>query len=191
MNRLCLSGAPYCSGLNPCETCHIQVMTRVLPKAMIAGGFNQNPVQAKAFFDAYVQGWKDLQSSLPAEAQRPLFQSPAPAAPSPPTSTVAPAVPEQPQELRASPPQPASPPPVEKSSTEPLPLPPVVVEPDEAVSPLVIPPPIVEGLTETEESVPDAPISESVPKKHRRRGLPRSLRRAKKVAGQNDTKKED
>jgi hypothetical protein len=53
--HVCLSGTPWCAGLNPCPTCHQVMLTRILPHAMVGGGFNGSKEQAQAFFGAYTQ----------------------------------------------------------------------------------------------------------------------------------------
>ncbi len=167
MIRLCLSGEPYCSGLNPCQTCHLAVMTRVLPKAMIAAGFNQNPAIAQAFFEAYGQGWKELQAGLPPEAVRPLVVAP------------------EPQPVPTTP-EPPPPPLAETALTEAPPPEPSPPEPEED-----IPPPVVEGLANAEEPESSGPPSATGVVK-RRRNDPRAYRRRKAAAGsRNESTKED
>ncbi len=51
--HICLSGNPACSGVNPCEACHKVYVSTILPKAMVAGGFNGDRAQAVAFFQGY------------------------------------------------------------------------------------------------------------------------------------------
>jgi len=58
--NLCLSQDPACCGLAPCGPCHHEIVTRVIPKAMIAGGFNGSQGQAHAFFTAYARAWEEL-----------------------------------------------------------------------------------------------------------------------------------
>jgi hypothetical protein len=48
------------------------VMTMVIPKAMIAAGYNQSLEVANAFFFAYAQAWQEMQATvLPALEQAP------------------------------------------------------------------------------------------------------------------------
>ena len=80
MIRLCLSGTAFCSGCNPCQQCHLAIMSRVMPKAMIAGGFNQDPIVAKAFLEAYMQAFRDLQGGVMGALQQQLAAAAAPPA---------------------------------------------------------------------------------------------------------------
>lgn len=62
--HVCFSGNLACSGCNPCPACLDQVRSRVLPTAMISGGFNQSPEQAGAFFQGFAAGWQQLQQAM-------------------------------------------------------------------------------------------------------------------------------
>lgn len=63
-HHICFSGNLTCSGCNPCERCAAFVRQFVLPAAMVAGGFNQNPAQAQAFFQGYQLGWQRFQQTI-------------------------------------------------------------------------------------------------------------------------------
>lgn len=67
MVRACFSGDPSCTGIAPCDACAEAVNTRVLPKAMVAGGFNGSIEIASRFFDAYSAAKKELQEKAPHE----------------------------------------------------------------------------------------------------------------------------
>lgn len=225
MIRLCMSGTEFCSGCNPCEQCHIAIMSRVMPKAMIAGGFNDDPEQAKAFLQAYMAAFRVLQGDIIKAMQELATKQAAEANQASPAATAltgdiikamqedrgantlctavdsngvrcekpanhpppcdAPEAlarfrakqapkeetkPEIPSEAVTATELPESP-----AETTEVPL--SSGEPEPAAPTLDIPSPQVEGLTGL-DAVPDAPTSDTVPKKHRKtRGLPRSLRR--------------
>lgn len=209
MIRLCISGAPWCSGLNPCEPCHLAVMTRVLPYAMTAAGFNEDPAIAQAFFGAYVKAWRELQTTIPTAAPPTPPAAPAAATPTPVSAVQ--------QELLREPV------PVQRevsglgggeesapitrhvaveaeaacgpcgpiATTDIAPSEPAAAEPEPT-----IPPPYVEGLQSVDSDaaepseVPKPPDSDTIISKRDKntkrrknslkRGLPRSLRRASK-----------
>ena len=67
--HICLSGNPACSGINPCDACHQVYTARILPKAMVAGGFNGSHAQAALFFQAYALARKEVLHTLAAHLQ--------------------------------------------------------------------------------------------------------------------------
>lgn len=71
--RLCLSGAAFCTGLNPCKPCQTLVWSKVLPRAMVAGGFNTSPERATHFFEEYIKAWEEMLAGLPPEASHPII----------------------------------------------------------------------------------------------------------------------
>jgi len=153
-----------------------------MPKAMIAGGFNESPEKAQAFLQAYMQAFRVLQGDVmkamqEATAQRLALEAQAAATAA--TAATAPTEPAPPLAGIASPTLATQ---TEETSSEPATATAVelpaeaTTEPEEPA--VEIPLPQVEGLTGS-EAVPDAPTSDTVSKKHRHknRGLPRSLRR--------------
>lgn len=66
MTHLCLSGTPSCSGIAPCEACHSAIKEYVLPKAMVAGGFNGDAAQASAFLVTHQHAWRQLAEHIAA-----------------------------------------------------------------------------------------------------------------------------
>lgn len=56
--RLCLSKSPECSGLVPCQACHTELITKVIPVAMVAASLNADEAMAKRFFQAYAESWQ-------------------------------------------------------------------------------------------------------------------------------------
>jgi len=67
--HICLSGNPACSGINPCDACHQVYVTTILPKAMVAGGFNGSQVQAQAFFQGYGVARREVLQHLARQLQ--------------------------------------------------------------------------------------------------------------------------
>lgn len=67
--HLCLSGNPACSGINPCDACHQVYVTTILPKAMVAGGFNGSRQQAAAFFQGYGASRQEVLQHLARQVQ--------------------------------------------------------------------------------------------------------------------------
>lgn len=82
--HICLSGNPACSGINPCDACHQVYTSVVLPKAMVAGGFNGSHTQAAMFFQAYKLARQEVLLSLAQQIQPTLNG----AEPSQPTTEV-------------------------------------------------------------------------------------------------------
>lgn len=67
--HICLSGNPACSGINPCDACHHVYTTRILPRAMVMGGFNGSRAQSQAFFAGYKQARQEVLHNLAAQLQ--------------------------------------------------------------------------------------------------------------------------
>lgn len=67
--HICLSGNPACSGINPCDACHQVYTSTILPKAMVAGGFNGSRAQAAAFFQAYAMARHEVLQHLASQIQ--------------------------------------------------------------------------------------------------------------------------
>lgn len=76
MVRACFSGDPSCTGIAPCDACAKAVNTRVLPKAMIAGGFNGSIEQANRFFEAYMTAQRELIEQAPHDMAQAMVESP-------------------------------------------------------------------------------------------------------------------
>lgn len=89
--RACLSGELACTGIAPCERCEHAMLTRVLPAAMVAGGFNGSVEVAQAFFLSYKEAHRRILDAARVQlaAAAPPAEEPAevvkPAPPSPPT----------------------------------------------------------------------------------------------------------
>lgn len=65
MLRVCFSRSLTCSGCNPCDQCLMVVRERVLPPAMLAGGFAGSREQSQRFLEAYTyDGWGRFRESL-------------------------------------------------------------------------------------------------------------------------------
>lgn len=67
MIRACLSGDDSCTGIAPCDACEEAIYTRVLPRAMMAGGFNGSKEIAGAFFSAFKEASAELLEAVPHE----------------------------------------------------------------------------------------------------------------------------
>ncbi len=67
MIRACFSGSDACTGIAPCDACAKAIHTRVLPKAMVAGGFNGSMEVASKFFDAFMKASDELRAAAPHE----------------------------------------------------------------------------------------------------------------------------
>lgn len=67
--HICLGGNPSCSGINPCEACHHVYTTTILPRAMVAGGFNGSRTQASAFFHGYGVARQEILANIAAQIQ--------------------------------------------------------------------------------------------------------------------------
>lgn len=80
--HICLSGNPACSGINPCDACHQVYVSTILPKAMVAGGFNGDRGQAAAFFQAYGHARQGVLQHL-ARMVQPTLNAPDPGPVSP------------------------------------------------------------------------------------------------------------
>lgn len=65
--HICLGGNPSCSGINPCDACHHIYTTVILPRAMVAGGFNGSRTQASAFFHGYGVARQEILSNIAAQ----------------------------------------------------------------------------------------------------------------------------
>lgn len=62
--RICESGAPECTGVNPCTACFKRITTIVMPIAMRAGGIAEDRAKSAAFFKEYGNGWQWMLSQV-------------------------------------------------------------------------------------------------------------------------------
>ena len=62
--RICESGAPECTGVNPCTSCFKRITTIVMPIAMRAGGIADDRKKSAAFFKEYGNGWQWMLSQV-------------------------------------------------------------------------------------------------------------------------------
>ena len=62
--RICESGAPECTGVNPCTSCFKRITTIVMPIAMRAGGIASDRAKSAAFFKEYGNGWQWMLSEV-------------------------------------------------------------------------------------------------------------------------------
>ena len=67
MIRMCLSGDPACTGIAPCDACEKALYERVLPRAMVAGGFNGSVEIATRFFEGFKEAHDRLRQQAPNE----------------------------------------------------------------------------------------------------------------------------
>lgn len=83
MVRACLSSDPSCTGIAQCDACARAINTRVLPKAMVAAGFNGNVQIAQRFFDAYAAAMNELQEQAPHDMAQAMRDATPDASPEP------------------------------------------------------------------------------------------------------------
>lgn len=95
--RRCIGNTPQCTGVNPCEGCLLAIITRVLPSAMQAGGFDRyeppeatpeaqrEKVQqlARAFFEAFLASLATIASEVAPQEEAVSAVVPAPPATEP------------------------------------------------------------------------------------------------------------